>query len=54
MEEKKEKSGGCCSCEADFRQEVKSLEDQAKAPTKAEHDEKRDELDAAFKESENR
>lgn len=49
MEDKK-KSSGCCSCDADFKEEIKHLENEAQAPSKAEHEKRNEELNAAFKE----
>lgn len=51
MEDKKKKAPDCCSCEADFKEELRELENQAQAPTKTEHDKKREELNVAFKDS---
>lgn len=48
MEENTQKPG-CCSCEADFKKEIEELEKEGTAPTEAEREKKRREVDAAFR-----
>ncbi len=47
--ENKKKTGGCCSCEADFEKKVRNLEKDGQRPTKVQHDKKQGELNSAFK-----
>ncbi len=45
------KNPTCCSCEADFENEVKELVDEVEGYTKADHTKKAEEVKAAFKSS---
>lgn len=43
------KSGGCCSCEADFEKQVKKSVDQVENYTEKDREKKEAEVEAAFK-----
>lgn len=43
------KTGGCCSCEADFEKQVKKSVDQVENYTEKDHEKKEAEVEAAFK-----
>lgn len=48
MNSKNEKAQGC-GCGVDFRKEVNDLVKEGSKPTKAQHDKRKAEVDAAFK-----
>lgn len=48
VEKTPKKSGGCCSCEADFQNEVNHLVDEVDGYNKHDHEKKKEELRDTF------